>query len=357
MMYDAELTKNWLLNSGIQNLDNNKGSINSWYELKEKRYPYIYPETTGYAITTFLFMNKLKPEKKLTERAKLAADWLIKRNSTNENNNNEKPEPYLFYAFDNGMVLTGLMNVYEETKEQKYLEGAKKIADMLIKMQKPNGEFYAYHNKNTNKMVDSDEKWSTQSGSYHAKLAIGLLKLHGATKHGQYKEAAEKICNASLRMQQQNGRFISCRTKKSTHLHPHCYSAEGLLYAGKVLGKQEYMEAARKATQWVLNNLREDGGINCWYNEGEFKNCERSDTLAQTLRLAKLLEMNHPKQEKLKQRLLSFMDTETRQKGGFFFCIENNETIKHLNSWCSMFALQTLTLNEKNKETALKLLV
>lgn len=353
-MYNTELTKNWLLGSGIQN---NDGSINSWYDLEKNIYPYIYPETTGYAITSFLFINRQKPERLLVERAKMAADWLIKRNATHENSNNEKPEPRFIYAFDNGMILTGLMNIYEETKEKKYLEGAKKIADELLKMQKENGEFYAFYNKNTKELIDSDEKWSTQSGSYHAKLAIGLLKAYEATKNDAYKEATEKICKAALKMQQQDGRFISCRKRGFTHIHPHLYSAEGFLYAGKELNNKEHIKVARKAAEWVLDNVRDDGGINCIYEGKWFKGEERSDTLAQTIRLAKLLGIKHQKEEKLKQRLLSFINAERKQKGGFFYCIRNRKMVKHLNSWCSMFALQALMINEGNKEEGLKLLI
>ena len=356
-MYDAELTKGWLLNSGIQNTGKDAGSINAWYDCDKNAYPCIYPETTGYAITSFLFINKQKPEAILLERAKLAAEWLIRRNALHENNNNEKPESHMEYAFDNGMILAGLMNIYDTTKEKRYIKEAEKVAVTLLRLQKPNGEFYAFYNKNTKELVDSEEKWSTQSGSYHAKLSIGLLKIHEATGHEKFRKAAENACDAALKMQQPDGRFVSCKKKGFTHIHPHCYSAEGLLYASNILKKPEYALAARKAAEWALKNLREDGSISCVYNNGGFTDCERSDTLAQILRLAKLLGIKHQKEEQLKERLLAFMEMKGRQNGGFFYCMEGQKMAKHLNSWCSMFAMQALSINEKNKKESLRLLI
>ena len=61
----------WISNSGIQNREGiHLGSFNSWYESDQEKYSYIYPEITGYGITTLIFLNHMK-------KAKLAADWII----------------------------------------------------------------------------------------------------------------------------------------------------------------------------------------------------------------------------------------------------------------------------------------
>jgi uncharacterized protein YyaL (SSP411 family) len=248
------------------------------------------------------------------------------------------------------MVICGLANLHKETGEEKYLRAAEKIAEFIIgKMQKQDGSFYAVYDSRRNELVDSEEKWSTQTGSYHAKLAIGLLKLYDATRNEKFRESAEDICKKALKMQLPEGRFISYKDTNATHIHPHCYSAEGLLYAGIKLKREDFIRAVEKATTWVLDNLREDGGINCFYNGTGFEDCERSDTLAQALRLGAILwTMNKmddsylKKMEKLKERLLTFQNMGAEQKGGFFYAEQKGRKIRHLNSWCTMFALQAL---------------
>ena len=72
--------KNWMINSGIQNIcsDSEKnGSFNSWYDADKKRYPFMYSEITGYGISALLYLHDKTKKPLFLERAKLAADWLI----------------------------------------------------------------------------------------------------------------------------------------------------------------------------------------------------------------------------------------------------------------------------------------
>lgn len=354
----AELARNWLIESSIQDTSGEgcrAGGVNSWYDLDTGRYPHIYPESTGYAVTTFIYLNRLKRNAELIKKAKLAADWLIGYDmengtvKTRDCYSEEKTGNGFTYAFDNGIVICGLANLYKETRDEKYLKAAEKIAEFVIgKMQKEDGSFYAIYDSQKDELIDTEEKWSTQSGSYHAKLAIGFLKLYDTTRNEKYKESAEAVCREALKMQLPEGRFVSHRDTKATHIHPHCYSAEGLLYAGLKLGNERFIEAAEKATKWAIDNLREDGGTNCLYNNC-FEGCERSDTLAQVLRLGavfwmmgKLSEDQLKKMEKLKDRLLSFQHMRGDQKGGFIYAEEDGVKVAHLNSWCTMFAIQAL---------------
>ncbi len=355
----------WTLHSGIQNLEGEqKGGFNSWYDLEQKKYEFLYSEITGYAITMLLYLNRLVPNRLFVERARLAADWLLGKaihpaggikTRHYYDSQNAHPgysfESEILYAFDNGIVAFGLANLYGETRDKRYLVAAEGIMKFLIgKMQKPNGEFYASYDAKSGKLGDDDSKWSTQSGSYHAKISLPLVRLFELTKKQEYRDSALKVCKAALKMQEQNGRFVTFRTERDTHIHPHCYSAEGLLYAGLKLDMPEFVDSAARGTEWVLQNLKGDGSILCLYSNvrKDFATYERSDTLAQTLRLASLFRgrVLNGNVEKLKNRVIFFQKNDGVQRGGFYYGMQDGKYLPYLNSWCTMFALQALQMHD-----------
>jgi uncharacterized protein YyaL (SSP411 family) len=371
------LAKSWLLHSGIQNIGGEtpvRGGFNAWYDLDNNNYFYTYSEITGYAITTLLYLYWLKKEQILLDRAKLAADWLIEKALHNvravggavrtryyynqkKSDKNYSFEGNIVRSFDNGIVLNGLSNLYEFSSQENYYLISKKIADLILKMQKSSGLIYPEYNLKNKKLGESYEKWSTQPGSFHVKIIVGLINFCRYSNDKKYEQAAKKLCNKILEFQKEDGRFITFK-EDNTHLHPHCYSAEGLLLAGLYFREEKYIRAALRATKWLLNNQMENGGLPSLYVKGRFIKFERADILAQTLRLAtlflnmNLLEKSYKKNvEKLVDRLISFQYTkEGSQKGGFFYGYDvDYKTLKekktnHLNSWCTMFALQALIM-------------
>ena len=352
----------WMLNSGIQNISGkHTGGFNGWYDLDKKLYPFVYSEITGYGINALLFFNSLAHSLTFVQRAKLAARWIIDSamhdcgGVRTRAYNIDPDKMYSFddnvlYVFDNGMVLSGLVNLYMATKKEEYLKAATNIGNFLLSMQKNDGFFYAAYDANNNIQIDSQDKWSSQSGSYHTKLAIGLVDLYNATKDETFLNSTLRICNVSLKLQEKNGRFITQQNEKSTHMHPHCYSAEGLIYTGSAIGENKFIQSAANAIKWVLENQLPDGGVPCKFIDGKFVTHERSDTLAQVLRLSLYLRSiglikEDTKIEELKNRLLRFQKTEGDQAGGFFYGTELDGTRRnHINSWCSMFAIQSLSM-------------
>ena len=371
---NIELARNWLLNSGIQNLGeirdiegtNLNGSFNSWLDLNTNKYPFAYSEITGYAITTLLFLNHIEKDQEFLKRAKLAADWLINVKENNIfpsifsiTNHNFQHKKDLAYLFDIGMVLNGLTNKYKATKEEKYLQESKRIANWFLELQKEDGSLPAIYNFKKNQIEDTDETWSTHSGSYHAKNSIGLINLYDLTKDQKYKNSAVKLCDYALTQQKENGRFIS-HIEGGTNLHPHCYSAEGLLCTGIQLNNQNYINSALKATEWILKNEK-DIKIPRLYTT-TFNYNQRNDVLAQSLRLTIFLQKMGYLQEyktkttKLLKKLIEFQ----HEQGGFMFGLDTNgNKLNHINAWTTMFALQALILheNEIRKEDFARFLV
>lgn len=363
-----EMSVEWMLHSGIQNTPGkHAGGFNGWYDIDKKIYPFVYSEITGYGMTTLLFLNSFLHKPIFLHRAELAAKWIIDsamhdcggvrtRAYSTDPDKLYSFENNVLYIFDNGMVLSGLVNLYLATKKDMYLRAAMNIANFLLPMQKSDGLFYAAYDANNNLRLDNQDKWSSQSGSYHAKLVIGLVDLYNTTKDEAFLSSALRICNASIKLQEKSGRFITQQNEISTHMHPHCYSAEGLIYAGSLLEENKFIQSAENAIKWALQNQLPDGGIPCKFIDGRFVTYERSDTLAQVLRLSLYLRSiglieEDTKIENLKNRLLQFQKTEGDQPGGFFYGTELDGTVRnHINSWCSMFAIQSLVMYDHFKK-------
>ena len=66
-MEQYEKVKNWLISSGLCILDKtnpNVGAVHSYYDTQNKKYSFLYPEITGYYLSTLKFLHfKEKSEK------------------------------------------------------------------------------------------------------------------------------------------------------------------------------------------------------------------------------------------------------------------------------------------------------
>jgi len=368
---------NWLLHSGIRA---ESGAFNAWFDLDEKSYPFAYSEITGYAMTAFVFFNGFEQQKGLIERAEKAAKWLQHDAITKEGavrtrqyyDANQADESFSFesgnvFAFDCGMILNGFVNLFNETKKKEYLKSAEKIAGFLDEKMFGD-EMHAVYNLKSKRFLDNAAKWGWQPGSYHAKAAIGLLDAAAATGNDDLTGKAMQLCENAIELQHKSGRFITNKSDNSTHLHPHCYSAEGLLYAGIKLKEEKFVGAAEKATEWALLNQASDGGVNAFF-DGKWNRSQRSDVLAQVLRLAAALKnigrlqgIADEKIGALRKSLLSFQNMKAgEQQGGFFYGQELDGGNKNcLNSWCTMFAAQALQWHDwlqKKEQFEIRLIV
>ena len=213
-------------------------------------------------------------------------------------------------------------------------------------------KMHAVYNTSTEKVLEQEDKWSAQLGNYHAKVAIGLLGLEEITGKQKFEKAARKLCEFALEKQLPEGNFETNSISKSTHLHPHSYSAEGLLFTGKFLKENRFVNAAEKVTALTMANQQENGGVNAFYN-GECNQSQRSNVLAQVLKLAlalkamgKLESVSAESLSMIRERLLEFQ----HKSGGFLYGTELDRSIKNcVNAWCTMFVLQALQWHNTSK--------
>lgn len=359
----------WLLQSGVQIQSDNRlhhqGFV-SWYDSENRTMPYVYSEITGYLANLMCGLYDDVQDERLLASARGAGDWLVRTahpatggfrclyplQSTRFDYKNSQ-----IYTFDCGVILSGLVNLFRVTREASYLAAGVTVADWLIRdVQQPNGAFLPVYDIDTGRFTASDKEWSLCAGSYHTKVALGLLNLYDVTGSTKYYDAVVRACDFALTFQQPDGRFVSFPSEGGTNSHPHAYSAEGLWVVGRVLGRDDYLQASAKAVDWLLGLQSPEGIIPRHYHNGEALYNERVDILAQTLRLASihtnegrlvLTPELQGKLDKLASLILKYQvnSQDPATNGGFYFGrLSDGSMMSHVNVWVTAFAIQALSL-------------
>ena len=364
------LARSWFLESGIQS---ESGGFYAWQDIRNKNSSYLYSEITGYAITFLCFMNALKKDKSLIERASHAAKWIMQDALSSSGGvltrkyTGDAVEHYSFergniYSFDCAMVAFGMLKLFKATRDNAYLECARKIISFLnSKMLKADGLYYPIFDGKSGNALDDANKWSAQSGSFHCKIAMSLCELADIDKDSSYSTIAKRLIDSSISNFYKDGRFITNRFDKSSHFHPYSYTLEGILYYRYKTGDDSYDSIVRDAFAGILKHQAENGGFPTEIGEGSMAEIphQRSDIQAQILRLT-CITGGERDTEKLLERLGELQNTSLDPKGAFLFGTDRDGSVKdHGNAWCSMFALQALSLasGSASKKQVLEYLV
>ena len=359
------LAAEWLLHSGIQNEDpdpRTKGGVNAWYDFNTDTRPFLYSEITGYAINAYLFFHAVTKDNAYLERAQWAGEWVI-RNAhgvtglmlTRLYHEHAKQAYYdsWIFTFDQWMIIFGLANLAKVAGDASYLEKAELMAQFLIEHTlRKDGSMYPVYDLDGMKPAASDDKWSRQSGSFHAKALMGLGRLYAMTHSEIYLKCAKRLAKAAVTDQERSGRFVTQANEDSTHLHPHLYSVEGLLWHGVTQKDEPSVKAAIRGLEWALEAVDERGVLYSFYKDKKFLPCERADVMAQALRMGVIVRkrfqgnpMLGKRLELLRKKLLAYQIKSKSQQGGFFYGQDQDGSIPyHANARVTMFAAQALWL-------------
>ncbi len=361
---------NWLLSSGIFISEKNKknlGGVYSYFDEKSDEFSFLYPEITGYFVSTMKFLNYVENDEKYSLYAKYSSDWLIeiyeKYGSIIQGIKSDSPVSNLSYSFDSAMCAKGLLDYYEISKNSYYLNFAKKILDNLSnEYLQPDGSLMPYKDVKTNLVSESDEVWYKQKGCLHIKTAIPFFQINQYLDDDNFLKIGNNICNTISNFQNLDGSIKMHENSNVVNLHTMCYALEGLVYAYSVTKNENYIKNILKSVDWCLNQISEDGSINLWHNSKY--NSKSAYPIAQLIRILILmdklqLDMKFKSHITILYNfLITLQATHSSKKinGGFY-----EEFYKSLfgwkkrlrvNSWTSMFALQAMYwYREYNKIT------
>lgn len=365
-----DLLKEWFLNSGIQSED---GGFYAWQDVEDKSHSYLYSEITGYAITALSFLYKLTKDDIFLKRTEHAAQWIL-QNAVDPSGGiltrkyiKNTVEHYSFergniYSFDCGMVAFGMLKLYKITGDKRYLACAEKIINFLnTKMLKDDGLYHPMYDTREGRPCEENLKWSTQSGSFHCKLALCLCELAEINNDKYLFTAAKRLIGSSVRTFCKDGRFLTNISTETSHLHPYSYTLEGLIYYSYKTEDNSYKEIALKGFDWLAGLQEGDGGFPTESSGGGRASVpfKRSDIQAQILRLSYFMNSRFDR-ERLLEYILSFQNISRDPYGAFLFgADEKGLFLKHSNAWCSMFALQALYLasGKAKNDTVLEYLI
>lgn len=334
----------------------NYGGVRSFYDEKKKEFAFLYPEITGYYASTMRFLYEHEKNEKFIAMAKASSSWLIdlyeKYGGIIQGIFPDGTPQKSVYSFDTGICVKGLLDCYEISKDEKFLEHAKKLNTWILEETiNQNGLVKPFKNLETNEFEENDDVWYKRPGCLHIKLAIPLLQMYKKTHENSLMDAGKKICDTIKNFQNSDGSISLHLNDKVINLHTLCYTLEGLIFAYDVTKDSEYLSCCKKAIEWCDKKIEEDGSIDLWFNSKYHS--KSSYPIAQLIRLkillAKIENTNLDNTiNKLKSFLLSLQATSNDSKinGGFYEEFYKSlfgwkKTLR-VNAWASMFALQAL---------------
>lgn len=372
-----DLIANWLKKNGKNSREHGDGTygpLNGGYDAAKKRYEPVYHEINGYAISCFLHLYRHTNDKPWLSHAIAIGDYLI---STQNRKNGEVAASAFshsllpsnlkqltkYYAFDNGMIVSGLMDLYETTKEQKYYEAGRRCIIWLTNsLQMSDGAFHSYYDSDSSHIWHGGTGFDKDRSVLHAKITMPLLRTWKLSHDRSFLDSADALLDWSRGLQADDGAFWSNEYRKCVFTHSHCYALEGFLYAYFITQNPEYLDIVSKGVQWLSNQQLKDGSVNYQYKNRQsvydgikdrFLKRKTTDASAQAARLWLLVDAinNDNKYRENACRALAFlldmqcMDTsDINAYGGLYY--RRKETILGcelqpvLYAWCAQFAVQ-----------------
>lgn len=365
MILSIDEITNWINNSGlVETTGPNMGGVHSYFDQKKHNFGFLYPEITGYFISTQRFLFNIKNEQSFKTNAENSSNWLIKVfekfGGIIQGIDTEKSRGNLVYTFDSAICANGILDAYLLTKNEKFLQFSKSICDWIVdETLNSDGTIKPYKNLETNNFEEDISLWYKQTGCLHIKIAMPLAKLYYITNDKKYLEKSSLICNSINNYQNIDGSILLHSNKKTIHMHSLCYALEGLLYNYGITKNSNFLDRCIKCLKWCQNKIS-DNDMMLWHNS----NYEKSRTsyhISQLIRLMILTDLENNSHifdfsiEKLCNFLLSFQIHSKDQKSNGGFYEEYYKTLlgwkirKRVNSWGTFFALQAIYWkNNKN---------
>lgn len=357
----------WLAHSGIQaaNADpRTNGAVAAWFDPDTAHYSYWYPEITGYAATIWAWLGQTNAAQ--FEHGAAAVRWLIEVGGHQPSglygqkwSLDMQTHTPIAYTFDQGIILSGVLNMFRATNHTPYRDHAERLADALLAAAlQPNGALKPYVLLTEHAHISETEqgRWSRQTGPYLSKCVLGLLQLVQISDDLRWRETSRQICDWALRFQRDDHTFVVNPHSGASHAHPLNYTGEAMVAAGLVLDDERYRRAACAIACGLLSAFEQYGYLpRIFVGTQAIIQPERVDVLAQSLRLGGLCVRYgwldgarwQNTLDQMAMHLLSFQvhTADQRQHGGFRFGnTAYGVPSRHVNSWCTMFALQALIL-------------
>jgi uncharacterized protein YyaL (SSP411 family) len=216
-----------------------------------------YPETTGYIIPTWLNLAEVHRDDRFVGRAERSVRFLL---STQLDSgafpageiaeNRIEPSP-----FNSAQILHGLLAWHLYSGDQRALDAAIRAADWLVSVQDPDGAFRKHSYRGV-------------PATYSAHASCWLAELGVQTGNKQYVHAATRHLDWVLsHFDSENAWFDLCGFDDVEHAtsvgstHTIAYTIFGTLYMSQLLGREDGVQAARRAALAALQCAETAGRV------------------------------------------------------------------------------------------------
>ncbi|MGA7802182.1 MAG: prenyltransferase/squalene oxidase repeat-containing protein [Gammaproteobacteria bacterium] len=233
------------------------GGVSAGWSFEDGWLP-SYPETSGYIVETFLAAARILDRPPLRDRSQRILDWeLAIQNADGSFPGHFGEASSRPVVFNTGQIMHGMVAGYLELGRADCLEAAVRAGRWLVQSQ------------------DADGCWrrNVHNGvphTYNTRAAWALLRTAMLAGEPALQEAAEKNIGWALQQQSASGWFATNAfvPGRAPFTHTIAYAIRGILESGRLLGREQFVVAARKAAAALAQGQRADGWLAGTYDDG-----------------------------------------------------------------------------------------
>lgn len=186
-----------------------------------------YPETTGYVIPTLLRVANHSGLPQARRHGYEAGEWLldIQEPGGYWHGGLHPPKDGRPSVFNTAQILRGLVALYDDSSDQRWLEAAARGAAWLASGVGRDG------------LWDNRDYQSVGTPSYYTYAAGPMLEVWQRTQDAAVRESAERVLGAILNRRLDNGAFRDWGFSpgRPAFTHTIAYTLQGLLESGQIL--------------------------------------------------------------------------------------------------------------------------
>ncbi len=306
----------------------------------------VYPEITGYAITTFLGAFRRYGTESALGRARRAADAVIRTMQPNGAIPSEVGLDGSFedrvYLFDQGIIARGLLDLASHLRESgdpdadRMVAFALRATDFVVDAVDREGPCNQYR-------LDGSPL-DRLCYSIFVKCNLALHAAHRLTGDQRYLRLADRLVHFAIGgYQGEDGSFSVTAGSSLNRTHYHCYALEGLVEHHRETGDLRSWQALLAGSTALVRRQRIDGGFANRIHAREEDSLEDvpvAGQAANVLRYVSGLDPTADYREPIERALRSMADRQYRSllpllDGGFPFMVPRSGRLAC--SWACLF--------------------